>query len=308
MDREKIEEVRARVSCATVLLQAGFILDKRESSRRALKFRRGADILIVTHQGAGWFDPLSERKGDVFTLARLLEGTSFPVAVERLGGLIGFHDAPIVPDVSVRRRRPAPIRERWSSRAAMTVGSPAYRYLFETRALPPSILKLAAKRDLIRHGPFGSAWFRHEDESGQLSGWEERGPQWRGFCNGGSKTLFSFGSHEPVRICITEAAIDALSLAALEKVRPGTLYASTGGGWSPSTARVIETIAANAILVAATDADPQGEVYADQLRHIAALIGCNFSRLRPPALDWNEELKERRESGNWRMRGKPRQA
>ena len=112
MDREKIEEVRARVSCATVLLQAGFILDKRESSRRALKFRRGADILIVTHQGAGWFDPLSERKGDVFTLARLLGETSFPAAVERLGGLIGFHSAPIGPDVSMRRR-PASIRERW---------------------------------------------------------------------------------------------------------------------------------------------------------------------------------------------------
>ncbi|MDE1995411.1 MAG: hypothetical protein KGI75_23115 [Rhizobiaceae bacterium] len=58
MNRQKIEEVRSRVSCALVLSQAGFALDVRESSRGALKFRRGGEILIVTHQGAGWFDPL----------------------------------------------------------------------------------------------------------------------------------------------------------------------------------------------------------------------------------------------------------
>src|SRR5262245_44593291 len=38
MNRDRLEELRARVPCETVLLQAGFMLDVRESSRRALKF------------------------------------------------------------------------------------------------------------------------------------------------------------------------------------------------------------------------------------------------------------------------------
>ena len=299
MDRKKIEELRTRVSCATLLLQAGFTLDEHESSRRALKFRRGADIVIVTHGGSGWFDPLSDKKGDVFTLASLLDGTSFAAAVERLGALVGIHYTPpkVIRDPSAARRPSASIAERWQRKTRITPVSGSFRYLTEDRALPYTIIEIASRDDLIRQGPLGSAWFRHADENGGLSGWEERGPQWRGFSRDGAKTLFGFGSRRAIRICVTEAAIDALSLATLEEARSDTLYASTGGGWSPSTARVIETVAAGAMLVAATDADPQGEAFADRLRHIAEVIGCDFSRLRPTALDWNEELKERRGRG-----------
>ncbi|WP_311044089.1 DUF3991 and toprim domain-containing protein [Rhizobium bangladeshense] len=136
--------------------------------------------------------------------------------------------------------------------------------------------------------------FRHEDGAGHISGWEERGADWRGFATGGSKTLFRFGRPPSDRICITEAAIDALSLASLEGMRAGTLYASTGGGWSPLTVEAIAAIADGATLVAATDADPQGEVYVDRLREIANNLGSDFVRLRPHLIDWNEDLKEKR--------------
>lgn len=42
--------------------------------------------------------------------------------------------------------------------------------------------------------------------------------------------LFRFGTHNAPRLCITEAAIDARSLAAFEEVREGNQYLSTGGG------------------------------------------------------------------------------
>jgi hypothetical protein len=45
--------------------------------------------------------------------------------------------------------------------------------------------------------------------------------------------------------------------------------------------------------VAATDNNVQGEVFADRLRQMADSAGCDFSRLRPEAEDWNEELKNR---------------
>ncbi|OWK25540.1 hypothetical protein AJ87_08960 [Rhizobium yanglingense] len=106
-----------------------------------------------------------------------------------------------------------------------------------------------------------------------------------------------FGS-APVRrrLCVTEAAIDALSLSALEGRRADTLYASTAGGWSPATEGAVTLLAGGLdLVVAATDRNSQGEVYADKLRQIASRQDCGFQRLRPIAGDWNEDLQQRRE-------------
>lgn len=293
MDRQAIEALRERVSCAALLIDAGYALDRRESSRRALKFRRNAEIVIVTHGGAGWFDPLSDQKGDVFALASFLDGTAFAASIERVSRLAGFSSPPVVcrPAISNVKQ---PVAELWQRRPLLVTGSPAWRYLRDVRMLPTPLLRLAADAGIIRQGPYGSAWFAHRDGHGRVCGWEERGPQWRGFSTGGAKTLFRFGDRGAPRLCVTEAAIDALSLAAIEDVRPDTLYASTGGGWSPATDEAIRAAVAGRMLVAATDADPQGEVYADRLRQIADPTGGDFVRLRPRAIDWNEELKERR--------------
>ena len=295
MERQTIEALRQRVSCAAVLVDAGYAIDMRESTRRALKFRRGAKIIIVTHGGAGWFDPLSDEKGDVFALAGFLEGSPFAAALECVSRLAG---TTFVAEV----HRPAfthsslSVVAQWQRRRLLAPASLAWNYLHFERTLPAPLLRLAAGAGIIREGPYGSAWFAHRDDQGRVSGWEERGAQWRSFSTGGAKTLFRFGRRSASRLCVTEAAIDALSLAAIEHIRPDTLYASTGGGWSPTTMKAIEAMAARALLVAATDADPQGEVYADRLRQIADLAGGDFARLRPRAIDWNEELKER---GKW---------
>lgn len=92
------------------------------------------------------------------------------------------------------------------------------------------------------------------------------------------------------QVCVTEAAIDAMSLATIEGVRDGTLYLSTGGGWSPTTEAALRRLASRpgAQLVAATDANPQGARFAKRLREVAADVGCGWSRLRPRAEDWNE--------------------
>ena len=50
MEKHQIEDLRGRVTCAAVLEAAGFALDPRESTRRALKYRRAAEIVIVTHE------------------------------------------------------------------------------------------------------------------------------------------------------------------------------------------------------------------------------------------------------------------
>jgi hypothetical protein len=45
--------------------------------------------------------------------------------------------------------------------------------------------------------------------------------------------------------------------------------------------------------VAATDANSQGDAYAERLSALAEDVGCEWQRLRPSADDWNEVLRTR---------------
>ncbi|ARM90838.1 hypothetical protein GGE16_005857 [Rhizobium leguminosarum] len=300
MEKNDIEELRTRVGCAAVLEQEGFAIDRKESTRRAIKFRRDDDIIIVIHAGRGWFDARSDAKGDVFALVSYLRGIGFTEALTVIGDLIAFQPtAPIWEKPRHQKQAVASIAERWNHRKRPWRASATWSYLRQKRALPWQVIYAAIEADVLREGPYGSMWAKHVDEAGVVIGWEERGPDWRGFSTGGAKALFQFGMDGARRICVTEAAIDALSLAAIEQTRSDTLYVSTGGGWSPQTAQALETLASGegAWLVAATDNNVQGEVFADRLRQMADSAGCDFSRLRPEAEDWNEELKERRERG-----------
>ena len=177
-----------------------------------------------------------------------------------------------------------------------------WRYLHDDRFLTDAVIRAAIRHDLLREGPRGSMWAAHRDGDGRLTGWEERGPDWRGFASGGAKVLFRLGRPDGVRLCVTEAAIDAMSLAAIESMRDGSLYLSAGGGWSPATAEALRDLAVRpgAQLVAATDANSQGAVFAGRLREIAKDIGCDWLRFKPPAEDWNDALREQVREGEKR--------
>ncbi|GEO85960.1 MAG TPA: hypothetical protein DIC56_17910 [Rhizobium sp.] len=297
MEKKEVEELKSRVFCAAVLEKAGYTVDLKESTRRAVKYRRGDDIVIVIHDGKGWFDPLSDAKGDVFSLIRNLHGFDFTEALACAAELVGF--TPVEPAwtrPARDRERDTSLAERWQIRRKPWRGSATWRYLAGERCLPESVLQAAIRQDRLREGPYGSMWAAHVDDDGAVTGWEERGPDWRGFSTGGAKALFRLGTPDAVRLCVTEAAIDAMSLASFEGLREGSLYLSTGGGWSPSTETAVRVLAAraDAQLVAATDDNPQGEAFADRLREIAQVVGCDWVRLKPPAEDWNDA---------WRAKG-----
>ena len=303
---KEIEWLKAGVSCAALLerLAPGWRLDRAESSRRSLKYRRGpGEILIVNHDGRGWWDPLSERKGDIFTLVRQLDpGLSFGEARRVLRGFVGI--APASPAVLHASRRPAadiPVGERWERHRRLAPGSPVWRYLTGQRALPECILVAADAADAVREGPHGSAWFAHRDGAGVLTGIEMRGPAWRGFSAGGGKTLFRLpgGPGLLPRVAVCESAIDALSLAAIEQCRPDTLYAATAGGMGPATVAALQQTLLDfardpaAVLIAATDADTAGRRYAARLEVLTVEAGVRFDMLLPPAglNDWNDALR-----------------
>lgn len=294
MERSELEELRAHVPCAAVLEKAGFAIDLQQSTRKAVKYRRGDAIVIVIHAGRGWFDPLSDAKGDVFSLVEHLDGVSFVEGLDRVAALVGFvPKAPVRPRPARDSRPVRSILERWSSRCRPWLGSTAWRYLRDERGLPDTIIRAAVRDDVLREGPRGSMWAAHRDKAGVITGWEERGREWRGFSTGGAKLLFRFGPAGALRLCVTEAAIDAMSLASLEQARSDSLYLSTGGGWSPATGAAIRALAAGAgaVLVAATDNNGQGDTYADRLKAMAIETGCGFERLRPAQVDWNADLQ-----------------
>jgi hypothetical protein len=303
-DDVELQLFRSSVNCAAVLegMIGGWKLDVRESTRRALKYRRGkGEVLIVTHDGRGWWDPLSQAKGDIFDLVQYLDRSlNFGQVRQALRRFVGV--APTYPPAIRTKQGRGPNRppeERWAKRPRLRPGSPAWAYLAVVRCLPTEIVTAATAQDVVREGYFGSVWFAHRAD-GAVSHVEVRGPDYKGSLAGGHKTLFLFGqaSDHACRLAITEAPIDALSLAALEGSRPDTHYVATGGGMGPGTLGALQAMVArlvaipDALIASAADANTAGDRYAERHAELAADAGIRFERVRPPeGLDFNDALK-----------------
>jgi hypothetical protein len=300
----EVERLKASIHCATALekLADGWKLDRRESTRDCLKYRRGpGEILIINHGGRGWWDPRSEDKGDVFDLVQKLRPRlNFGEVRRELRPLAGM--APSHP----RHPRPprkddGPVAERWGTRPRLSHGSRTWRYLTRVRALPPRVLVAAAKAGALREGPYGSAWFAHRDGAGAVTHIEMRGPKYRGSTPNGTKALFRLpgSAGRAVRLAVGEGPITIMSLAAVERLRADTLYVATGGGMGPETVAALEELLArlagdpSALLVSAADNDAAGERYAARHAALAQKASIRFERILPPdALnDWNDVLR-----------------
>lgn len=292
VDADELIELRAHVDCRSVLEAAGWELDARESTRRAAKYRQGAGrIVIVTHEGKGWFDPLNDRRGDVLALAQHIWGGSLGHARKALRPLAG-----IAPKLLPMRQGAEGVAFEgdvlWNQATQMRPGSSGWTYLTEKRRLPVESVTRALRFAALREGIQGTVWAMHQGAAGSVTGWEMRGPNYKGFSKGGTKTLFWLGHPAAAdRLAVTESAIDALSLASIERWPDGTLYASTGGGYGPETGEALRGLLPHrGRLVAATDRGTGGELLAGRLHELAAECGRGFSRLTPEAKDWNEQL------------------
>ena len=246
---QEIEDLRAGVSCATLLERRAWKLDKTQSTRHCWKYRCGAGgLVIVNHGDLGWWNPRSQAKGDVFALAQFLEpGLNFGQVRQLLRTLSGI--APSFPVALAAQKEKKPElspAERWTARRSLTRGSPTWCYLARTRALEVPVLVAAARADVLREGPYGSAWFAHRDAAATIVGIEMRGPEYRGFSADGDKTLFQLPGRLPTssvpvtRLVVCEAPIDAMSLAGIERLRTDTLYVATAGGIGPHLAQVAQ--------------------------------------------------------------------
>jgi Protein of unknown function (DUF3991)/Toprim-like len=304
----ELAQFRRGVNCAALLegWSPAWRLDRRESTRRALKYRREeGEVLIVNHDGRGWWDPQSTAKGDIFDLVQYLDpNLNFGQVGRELRRFVGVSPT-FPPALSSRAKHnpSAPIAARWMARPRPLRGSAVWAYLAGTRRLPAQVLEAAQRADILREGPYGSAWFAHRDDANAVTHVEIRGPGFKGSLRGGTKTLFRLSSagKRHCRLVIAEAPIDTLSVAAIEGIRADTLYAAIGGGVGPGTVQAIERLLGqmaqwpDALLAGATDANRAGERYAACHAELAAAAGIAFERLAPPlGNDWNDVLVQRR--------------
>jgi hypothetical protein len=154
------------------------------------RYRRNkGEVLIVTHDGRGWWDPLSEAKGDIFDLVQYLDRSlNFGQVRQDLRRFVGV--APTYP-TAIRTKQGRgpnrPLQERWAKRPCLRPDSPAWAYLVGARCLPADILAAATAQDVAREGYYGSAWFAHCAD-GAVSHVEVRGPDYKGSLAGGHNT------------------------------------------------------------------------------------------------------------------------
>ena len=300
----EIEELREKVHCAVVLEQTPpcWRLDRKESTKLSLKYRRGkGEILIVSHAGRGWWIQRVTLRATFFAWCKGWSQLSFGHVRKRLRAFAGLSPCLSSADRAGGRKEPdKAVASRWAERKTVWLNSPTWRYLRRQRGLSAAIIEAASVAGVLREGPVGSAWFAHFDHAGAVAHVDVRGPTYKGSLTGGVKSLFRLPLNGPLlpRLVVTEAAIDVLSLAAVENFRRDTLYAATGGGMGPGTITALETLLVDlarfpdALFCSGTDANGPGDRFADRHQSLARKFGIAFARLRPPMEggDGNEVL------------------
>jgi len=238
---------------------------------------------------AVFFSVHAAASGSIFDFVMHREHCGFAQALDILRNRGGI-PFPAVQPPAIPRPRPIP-RDRAALAAQWQRMRPYSGGYLEGRGLDAATIALAADR--LRTDERGNTVFRHDDRDG-LTGWEVKNRGFTGFAAGGRKALFACRTGitreaEPPRVAVAESALDVLSF---HQANPApALLLSFAGGLSPEQEALLRQTLTRypaAEIVAATDADEQGEAF-------AALILAHrpdAARARPPTgKDWNDALR-----------------
>jgi DNA primase len=298
---DELERFKTEINLADVASAHGYVLDKRESSRSSLVMRHpdGDKIVVATGEdGHGvFFSVHTNASGSVIDFVMHRRHVNLGQARQILRDWLpqpvpfSFPTAPRPRRVAVLPK-PQPIpRDRAALIAQWHRFAPYGGGYLESRGLTAATLAVFA--DKLRLDARGNVAFRHDDRQG-LAGWELKNRGFTGFARGGAKALFAgrvgVAPHaRPPRVIVAESAIDALSFYQAHPA-PG-LYLSFAGGLSPEQRDLLAHVLARypaAAVVAATDADAQGEDFAALIQALRP----DARRARPPVgKDWNDAIR-----------------
>lgn len=203
-------------------------------------------------------------------------------ARQRLRRAFALAPAPVV----------APISDTWQGQlkgALRLPGTPAEAYL-AGRGIPAEVARAAA----VAYAPvfYGrpAVVFPIRDREGQLRAVNGRflaDGRWPKTMTAGTKSAGLFataGALVGERIVVTEAPVDALSLAACG-LPALALVGTSGPAWLPAF------VAFKRVLIA-LDADQEGDAKSKKLAAELGAFGARVARLRPNGMkDWNEALQ-----------------
>jgi hypothetical protein len=261
-----------------VLEQMGALPDAHDPA----KWRTDRGILTVTgtkfmnwNQGVGG--------GGAIDLVMHVRQVDFGQALEWLERHFVGLTAPLPQPTSTVQRLtlPAPVAQNWPR---------VERYLIEERKLPRVLLSPLVEARIIYADVRANAVFLIVDSNTTPVGAELRGTTavgWRGMAPGSRKDrgFFSLPSTPQQAVVLCESAIDAISCHALH---PAYRCLSTSGA-RPHPQWLGALVEQGQLIYCGFDADPTGDAMAQRMRQLYPCI----QRLRPPAKDWNELLRQR---------------
>ena len=236
MSDPEIEELRDKVHRAVVLERTPppWKLDRKESTKLS-GYRRGkGEILIVSHGGKGWWDPTSDAKGDAFSLVQRLEPGSTSVMSE--SACANSRDCRLAfrSPKGQGVAKPRTTRRRTLGRSEGRVAGFADLAL----SCPEAHSSIGDHRGGFRgRRPAGGPGRQRLVRSFQRRGFRRPRRHSRAdlqrLARGRRQSLFRLppSAQSFPRLVLAEAAIDALSVAAIESLRADTLYAASGGAW-----------------------------------------------------------------------------
>ncbi len=261
------------------------------------KWRDAQHIISINH--GQFYDWLADRgSGGAIDLVMHVQDCDFKAAVEWLSGQS-------LPAVSVQPMAastrtlelPAVEEDQWGT---------VRQYLLDTRGLPGNLIDqlhddglLYADRQanavFLRHTlqHDGAVWSRGQPTGASLRGTTTQ--SFHGLAPGSDRAAGWFwlqqGEGEVKRVVLVESAIDALSLATLEREKltqlETTVYLSTDGSGAIPVNALQSLVASDGKVLVAFDADQAGEKMA--WRVAAEVLGVR--RMVPAAgKDWNDRL------------------
>lgn len=308
-DRYELARFRQDINLIAFAASKGYAVDKRDSSRNCCMMRHAnGDKIAIGKAADGHWQYYSFRderdNGDIVEFVQQRSGGrgAFPLGSVRKELRQWTHTEREVPQF-VPELRPV-VKDRAAVNAAFEKARVVETHPhLEARALSPATLADPRFRGTWRMMPdrYGNVIFPHRDLEG-LSGFEVKNKGFTSFAEGGDKGLWSSRTRPgDNRLVIAESAIDALSYHQLHPY-PGARYVSFAGGLNPRQPELLERAIARmppgSTIVAATDRDHDGDVFA---KRIAAMCsehsGVTFVRGAPKlgCKDWNDHLKEVRD-------------
>lgn len=290
----EIEHFKRHINLVEFAETFGYVKDAYWSSPNSTVMRSGKDkIVIATEDSHGIYLNVNDDtdQGSIIDFLQKRKGLNLGQVRKELRPWIGVGST-VIQRKPVEERPPKP---REVSRDQATVLKDYHHlweyqigYLEHERKLSPDTVK--AFLDVIRTDDRGNTCFTHCNSVGDVTGWEVRNKEFKGF-SPGSKSLCVYSPDgQSERLIICESMIDCMSYYQLQG-KPGDVYASFAGGVSGEQRQQLETLCEGFKDVCiATDNDEAGHKFTNMIHQWRP----DAKRALPGNVgdDWNQVLKD----------------